>query len=809
MRRVYRATEALSYGCTLPRSGAAMKCFIALVLLLWTTVSFGAPTQSALLKRFLDQSSVQYGGADDAKTLEGRLYGWAKAGASVSELKSRAAKEFGMPPGLADRLVDLVLQRGSVKWQTVSPRLVDSFISLSHEYPRNRLVLIEAGRTIDDNNFQCTDVSPYERLLAGRPDADDERVALFDQFYCLPLLTERTTLDAGSFDPYLTLAKEGDEIDNELLRLAVYRLADAKSGKNELASQEIRLKIKAKELAEELRQGRFEQAAALLKTTGDHGRSLLPLLDAGTRRAVAAALFLNGDREQANVWRRRAVSEAPVELPWNGMSTGGPKPDQTVARYELQLLDHLLGSARSEDFDFLVQRHRLDNTSETDLYWDSLWPRLYDKLVIRDDYPGLVEEAGLNALAPEQIGKTEAEAIKLCYRCAPDLIAAIHELAKEPIALQTAPNQSAAQLPAPIRTRMDAEIATPRPFWTEHPLPLSLRRPHPKIARHTADLVGLGPVRSPPRGTTPSWTKQLPAGELVRYEEDGQRIVAITASQSLDPTGELSAGGYWISISEDGGQHFKAPLYTGLRMFEPYVVVPKSKLSLIHGDHLQIEVEVRQIDDAEVMLPPIALPMKARRDDLYLDITLADLTRDTDGDGLTDLAEWAMLTNPRDRDTDHDGLPDGVDPLPQVPVHAVQDRHAAPLVAILQRLFNKSLGAIVTTSATADRPEQPYALGSGESDRYNSSRAIFVQAAPAYFSGVSLSGRMIVLDVDQMKRLSAARGLFFCMTIPHFEVSHDGNEALVVWSSGWAGGTFFLTKRNGIWHVESLGGWIT
>lgn len=754
---------------------------------------------------------MQYGGADDARTLEGRLYTWAKAGASVSELKSMAAKEFHTSPGLSDKLVDLVLQRGSVKWQTVSPRLVDSFISLAHEYPRNRLVLIEAGRTIDDNNFQCTDaaVSPYERLLAGRPDADAERVVLFDQFFCLPLITERTTLDAGAFDAYLTLAKEGDEISNELLRLAVYRLVDQKADRNEALSPEIRQKIKAKRLAEELRQGRLAQAAVLLGTAENHGRSLSPLLDAGTRRAAAAALLLTGDRKQSNAWRRRAVSKAPAELPWNGMSTGGPGPDEAVARYELQLLDHLLGSARGEDFDFLVQRHRLGNISETDLYWDSLWPRLYNKLAVSDGYPGLVEEAGLNSLAPEQIGETEAEAVKLCYRCAPDLIAVIHELAKEPVHLESAPDRNVARLPAPIRTRMDAEIAASRPYWSEHPLPRSVRRPHPKAPTHTGDPLGLGPVRSPPHGTTPSWTKRLPAGELVRYEQDGQRIVAITVSQSLDPTGEISAGGYWISISEDGGQHFKAPLYTGLRMFEPYVVAPQSKLPLIAGGHLQMEVGVRQIDDAQVRLPPIALPMKTRRDDVYLDIALADLSHDADGDGLSDIAEWAMLTDPHDRDTDHDGLPDGVDPFPQVPVHAAPDRHAAPLVAVLQRLFDKSLGAIVTTSATADRPGRTHALGSGESDRYNSSRAIFVQAPAAYFSGVSLRGRMIVLDEDQVQRLSKARGLFFCTSIPQFEVSHDGNEALVVWSSGWAGGTFFLTRQGNAWRIESLGRWIT
>jgi PKD repeat protein len=44
-----------------------------------------------------------------------------------------------------------------------------------------------------------------------------------------------------------------------------------------------------------------------------------------------------------------------------------------------------------------------------------------------------------------------------------------------------------------------------------------------------------------------------------------------------------------------------------------------------------------------------------------------DPNKDSDGDGLTDPQETAMGTNPYDRDTDDDDLPDGTDPNPLVP----------------------------------------------------------------------------------------------------------------------------------------------
>ncbi|WP_425228448.1 hypothetical protein [Sphingomonas sp.] len=98
---------------------------------------------------------------------------------------------------------------------------------------------------------------------------------------------------------------------------------------------------------------------------------------------------------------------------------------------------------------------------------------------------------------------------------------------------------AAAAPPRIARVSTDPE---PSPF-AEHPIP-------PARGRGAGAPAGLAPL---PAGYTP-----------VRAERSGQRTVAISVSQSLDPTGEVSRGGYWVHLSDDGGRTWRRPLYTGL-----------------------------------------------------------------------------------------------------------------------------------------------------------------------------------------------------------------------------------------------------
>lgn len=187
-------------------------------------------------------------------------------------------------------------------------------------------------------------------------------------------------------------------------------------------------------------------------------------------------------------------------------------------------------------------------------------------------------------------------------------------------------------------------LRTPAPAaFEEHPLP------------DDVPLLGMTDQDAEKRLAAAVKGLSLPAGVcLARVEREGSRVAALVSSQGYDPTGEVSPGSYWVLLSTDGGATWSDPLYTGLRINQPYVVRPVSALPLFAGDHLHVEVEVRELDPAKITFPPIGLAPKRTARGLYLDIPLAALTRDSDG--LTDLAEARLLTDPASPDTDGDGI---------------------------------------------------------------------------------------------------------------------------------------------------------
>jgi hypothetical protein len=85
----------------------------------------------------------------------------------------------------------------------------------------------------------------------------------------------------------------------------------------------------------------------------------------------------------------------------------------------------------------------------------------------------------------------------------------------------------------------------------------------------------------------------------------------------------------------------------------------------------------------------------------------------------------------------------------------------------------------------------------------------FMAAPPAYFAGLALKSRVIVLDPAQLDRLSEARGTSFAMGIETFEVSHDGTRRSWCGRPDWAGGTYLLKRRGDGWEIDELAGWIT
>ncbi len=305
-------------------------------------------------------------------------------------------------------------------------------------------------------------------------------------------------------------------------------------------------------------------------------------------------------------------------------------------------------------------------------------------------------------------------------------------------------------------------------------------------------------------------TPKLPQGySPVRWEIHGGVLYVIADSQNLDAVGEVSPGAYWVLRSCDEGKTWLPPLYTGIKIYAPYVVHRTSHLPLVNGRNLQIEVSVHELDESSITFPPIALQSKRTQDGLYLELPMDELERDGDQDGLTDLVEDKLVTDPDDRDTDADGTPDGDDPLPNVAYLPATDlSHGAMLKALGTILGNQAMTAIIEPVRDQERGEEPW-LTSGWRGPALGDATTFILGPREMFRAVEPSSRLIVISTNELEAMNAKFGRMYPLRFTHFLMNRTKTRAFVEWTEGWRGGSFLLEKAGSSWTVNTVSSWIT
>jgi hypothetical protein len=167
------------------------------------------------------------------------------------------------------------------------------------------------------------------------------------------------------------------------------------------------------------------------------------------------------------------------------------------------------------------------------------------------------------------------------------------------------------------------------------------------------------------RGEEPNSPKQcvgkIDKACVLKHEKKGQ----IEAFVYEEPIYGSSLPGIWVAYSTDSGLSW-AYYYTGLLQKKPLFVKWYSNTPLINenGD-LQMEaclfIQDRTIGPWGMEHFKLALAS----DGLLLTFDLQTLRRDSDSDGLTDIAEAKFHTDPNNPDTDGDGIPDNLDLNPR------------------------------------------------------------------------------------------------------------------------------------------------
>lgn len=339
----------------------------------------------------------------------------------------------------------------------------------------------------------------------------------------------------------------------------------------------------------------------------------------------------------------------------------------------------------------------------------------------------------------------------------------------------------------------------PSPF-IELPLPEGMRSPRDK---------GSDSEKPPAWPTTFS---SLPSGfSPVRIGRSGNRIAAVSVSQTLDPSGEVSAGGYWIHLSEDGGRTWRDPLYTGLAERFPYVVRAHSKLPIFDGETLKLEVYVEELDTQSITYPPVGLRSKRRAKNLYLQIPIATLRQDSDGDGITDIVEKHLLLDPNNPDSDGDGIPDGEDFMPNVARSQGEDPTHGAMAAVIEKMFHVRMVPIIEGIESATGSDT--FLGRFKTMRIGEllsiEHPIFIEGNAADFATLNPSRVVLVYNKAQIAELRRMTPDFHAVSFSPLVVNNDKDRAYLVWSNGWSGGTFRLIREGKGWKVVTLSQWIS
>lgn len=342
--------------------------------------------------------------------------------------------------------------------------------------------------------------------------------------------------------------------------------------------------------------------------------------------------------------------------------------------------------------------------------------------------------------------------------------------------------------------------------WTEARLPAGVTAWTAPAASDDESWTEPRPVSLPEGIERPP----VPMEAIIRHQVIGGESVILFASSEFDLSGEIPAPGLWMARTEQG--RWREPSYLGMQQHFPYVPTEDSKVPLIEHGRVRIETLVREIDPRSITFPPVGLSLLREEDGVMIERDLADVERDGDGDGLTDIAERRLLLDPASPDSDGDGLPDGADPMPLTArIHAERNARFELAAAIIHSLTGYDAGAIVMPAQLPDDPDQSLALMAGAGSTAPRMATRIIVGDPAMFAGLDLPFRLLVYTPEQAARMANGPAPFMPPTVDIYS-SLDNRRHLVVWSASWVGGQFSVTcadPETDSCEVKEISNWIT
>ncbi len=266
---------------------------------------------------------------------------------------------------------------------------------------------------------------------------------------------------------------------------------------------------------------------------------------------------------------------------------------------------------------------------------------------------------------------------------------------------------------------------------------------------------------------------------------------ALGLSPRVHPMGEVGTGGWWLVLRPKGAAAWGAPLWLGVADRAPYATGDDVRIVDITPTTVTLRMLYAPLDVDSITHPPVRLKTREPPRRVRVVVDLARLTADQDGDGLTDVLEHKLLTRPDHADTDGDGQPDGVDPLPLQAQAATSDAQAAMVQAVLDHLKARPVTAVV---------EPVRGVAPGGIQRPLAAAVLFLSAPAPLVLRAPPHGQAVVLPTPLLEPYRAMFGSTAPLTLGPILMRADGQEAFLSYNGGFYWGTLRVTRQvDGTW----------
>lgn len=297
----------------------------------------------------------------------------------------------------------------------------------------------------------------------------------------------------------------------------------------------------------------------------------------------------------------------------------------------------------------------------------------------------------------------------------------------------------------------------------------------------------------------PQFIGGIDKSQIILFEKKGPMEAILYTNSKFE---DISTGeeGIWVAFSENSGSSWEY-LYTGIVQRQPLYLKWYSKVPFIKSnDQLQVEATLfRQL--TPFILPVSAPTYEIVKDGLLLTLDLNALRKDTDSDGLIDIVEAKLHTNPANKDTDGDGQPDNLDLNPRFAVSRT-DR-----TILFETIVNDKIDMFDTTEMyLSSNPLPPinYATDSTET-------ILIVTDSPDIQSIQPFSKRVIILTEEEyhnQKRIF--QNELNAMDIsPLFKVDNEKDTYFFTSSFETAGAMYLVKYTKNGWKISIVSSWIT